>query len=230
MKLIDQNLLPYSCKKLKKNNEKIKIEKEEEENDKVYKRQIQKINDNFQLNRGGFIQMNDYNFNLHKQRNYFRQMLKKNKENNNQINNILKNLTKEEKIHLKYSKFKMNNILSTPKKDINVNEFILSNKNKELKRPESCAFLHIDPKFNLNTLKNQKLKLNEIADIYDKNLSKKNLLRINKKSLDLDLIKNKSLKKKIYSWNDFNTEGKYINLNLKKDTEQSMYKFFICIF
>jgi CRP-like cAMP-binding protein len=134
MKLIDENLLPYSCKKLKKNNEKIKIEKEEEENDKVYKRQIQKINDNFQLNRGGFIQMNDYNFNLHKQRNYFRQMLKKNKKNNNQINNILKNLTKEEKIHLKYTKFKMNNILSTPKKDINVNEFILSNKNKDYPR------------------------------------------------------------------------------------------------
>ena len=220
IKLVDENILPSSCRKLKKNNEKIKIEKEEEENDKVYKRHIQKINDNFQLNKGGFIQMNEYNLNLHKKRNYFKLMLKKNKKNHIQINNLLKNLTKEEKMILKYTKFKMNNILSTPKKDINFNEFITCNKNKELKRPESCAILHIDQKFNtLNTFKNQKLQLNDILDTYDidNNLSKKNLIKINKKCLNI--VKNKGMKKKIHSWNDFNTEVKYINL--KKDITNS---------
>ena len=218
IKLIDENILPYSCKRLKKKNIKINFEKEEEENDKVYKRHIQKINDNFELNSGGFIKMNDYNLNLHKQRNYFKKMLKTNQKNYYKIENILKSLAKEEKTHLKYTKFKMNNILSTPKKDINALEIIPTNKNKELKRPESCALLHISKR--LNPLQVQKVQINDIPDINNKenNLSKNNLFKINKKTLNV--IKNKSLKKKILAWNDFKTDDK---LDIKRNTISNNY-------
>ena len=218
IKLIDENILPYSCKRLKKKNIKIKFEKEEEENDKVYKRHIQKINDNFQLNSGGFIKMNDYNLNLHRQRNYFKKMLKTNQKNNYKIENILKGLAKEEKTHLKYTKFKMNTILSTPKKDINALEFVPTNKNKELKRPESCALLHISKR--LNPLQVQKVQINDMPDINNKenNLSKNNLFKINKKTLNV--IKNKSLKKKILAWNDFKTEDKF---DIKRNTISNNY-------
>jgi hypothetical protein len=49
-------------KKLKKNkNNFFDEEKEGEENDKIYKKKIQKIDDSFQLNYGGFIKNNEYN-------------------------------------------------------------------------------------------------------------------------------------------------------------------------
>ena len=88
IKLIDENILPLSCKKLKKCKSNKNYEREEEENDKVYKKNIQKIDDKFQLNKGGFIKMNDYNFNLYQQKTYFQKMLKNNQKKNYKIKEI----------------------------------------------------------------------------------------------------------------------------------------------
>ena len=208
IKLIDDSILPLSCKRLKKNKSTPFFEKEEEENDKVYKRHIQKINDNFQLNKGGFIKMNDYNFNLYQQKNYFEDKLKKNKKKNYIINKILRSLEKEEKLNLKYTEFKMNNIISSPKNKKIYND----NNNIKLKIQESGYFT-CDNNKNSN-LKYKNLKLNEF-DFNNKNqntiekennLAFNNLFKITKRTLNI--IKNKNQNKKKFSWKDFKTEVK----------------------
>jgi len=203
IKLIDENILPFSCKKFKKNN-KNKFEKEEEEeNDKVYRKLIQKINDNFQLNHGGFIKMNDYNFSLYQQKLHFKDLLKNNKKKIEKISKILKKLDKEERSKLRYTEFKVNNLILTPnknKKDSHIND---NNNNKKLKRPDSCISLNINKK--RKNFEYGKLKLSDI-DLNDQDnyLSSISLYKIRKKNLKL--IKNKSFKKKKLNWGDIKSE------------------------
>lgn len=203
IKLIDENILPFSCKKFKKNN-KNKFEKEEEEeNDKVYRKLIQKINDNFQLNHGGFIKMNDYNFNLYQQKLHFKDLLKNNKKKIEKISKILKKLDKEERSKLRYTEFKVNNLILTPNKNKKDNYINDNNNNKKLKRPDSCISLNINKK--RKNFEYGKLKLSDI-DLNDQDnyLSSISLYKIRKKNLKL--IKNKSFKKKKLNWGDIKSE------------------------
>jgi CRP-like cAMP-binding protein len=107
IKLIDETITPSSVKKLK-DNKKDKYEKKvEEENDKIYKRKIQKIDDSFQLNYGGFIKNNDFNYNLYQQKLYYKELLKQNKKKISNIEKFLKYLDIEEHSIQKYTEFKM---------------------------------------------------------------------------------------------------------------------------
>ena len=107
-RLIDENITPSSVKKLKKEKRELIFEKKnEEENDKIYKKNIQKIDDSFQLNYGGFIKNNEFNFNLYQKKEHFKELLKRNKRKIFQIEKFLKYLDEEEKSNLKYTEFKM---------------------------------------------------------------------------------------------------------------------------
>ena len=109
-KLIDENITPSSVKKLKKNKNKFfDEEKEGEENDKIYKKKIQKIDDSFQLNYGGFIKNNNYNYNLYQKKEHYKELLKNNKKKILQIEKFLKYLDSEEKLNLKFTEFKLKN-------------------------------------------------------------------------------------------------------------------------
>jgi CRP-like cAMP-binding protein len=202
IKLIDENILPFSCKKFKKNN-KNKFEKEEEEeNDKVYRKLIQKINENFQLNHGGFIKMNDYNFSLYQQKLHFKELLKNNRKKIDKIDKILKKLDKEERSKLKYTEFKVNNLILTPNK--NKQDIQINDSNKKLKRPDSCISLHINKKrknFGYGKLKLSNIDLNN----QDNYLSSISLYKANKKNFK-KLIKNKSFNKKKLNWGDIKSE------------------------
>ena len=205
IKLIDENILPFSCKKFKKNNNNNKFDKEEEEeNDKVYRKLIQKINDNFQLNHGGFIKMNDYNFSLYQQKLHFKELLKNNRKKIDKIDKILKKLDKEERSKLKYTEFKVNNLILTPNK--NRQDSQINDNNKKLKRPDSCISLHINKKRKNFGYGKLKLKLTDI-DLNDQDnyLSSFNLFKTTKKNLK-KLIKNKSFNKKKLNWGYIKSE------------------------
>ena len=202
IKLIDENILPFSCKKFKKNNKNKYEKEEEEENDKVYRKLIQKINDNFQLNHGGFIKMNDYNFSLYQQKLHFKDLLKNNRKKIDKIDKILKKLDKEERSKLKYTEFKVNNLILTPNK--NRQDSQINDNNKKLKRPDSCISLHINKKrhnFGYGKLKLSDIDLND----QDNYLSSINLYKISTKNLK-KLIKNKSFNKKKLNWGDIKSE------------------------
>ena len=207
IKLIDENILPSSCKKFKKHNNNKFEKEEEEENDKVYRKLIQKINDNFQLNHGGFIKMNDYNFNLYQQKLRFKELLKNNKKKIEKINKILIKLDKEERSKLKYTEFKVNNLILAPNKNRKENQ--INDNNKKLKRPDSCISLNINKK--RNNFEHGQLKLSDIdLNNQDNYLSSKNLFKISKKNSKL--IKNKSFNKKKFNWGDIKSE---IDINEK---------------
>ena len=108
MKIIDENITPSSVKKLNKNKKnKFKKKEPEEENDKIYKKNIQNIDNSFQLNCGGFIKNNEFNFNLYQKKEHFKELLKKNFKKIIHYDKYLKYLDLEEKSNLKYSEFKM---------------------------------------------------------------------------------------------------------------------------
>ena len=210
LKLIDETILPNSCKKLKKNFSDPNYVKddEEEETDKFYKRHIQKIQDNFQLNKGGFIKNNEYNFNLYQQKIYFEKMLIRNHKKNYEIKKFLKQLEQEEKSNLKYTEFKMNNLVLNSKENQNQKYFC----EPKLKRPESCFFSFNNTKGN--KLKFGNLKLNEIElnnndelCLSNNYLTKNNLFKINKRTLNV--IKNVNNKKRKLIWNNFEDKLKY---------------------
>ena len=108
MKIIDDNITPSSVKRLNKNKKNKFEEKEtDEENDKIYKKNIQKIDNSFQLNYGGFIKNNDFNYNLYQQKLYYKEFLKQNKKKISNIEKFLKYLDIEEHSVQKYTEFKM---------------------------------------------------------------------------------------------------------------------------
>ena len=201
IKLIDENILPFSCKKFKKKYNKKFEKEEEEENDKVYRKKIQKIDDNFQLNHGGFIKMNDYNFSLYQQKLHFKDLLKNNKKKIEKINKLLKKLDKEERSKLKYTQFKVNNLILTPNK--NKQNSQINDNNKKLKRPDSCISLYYNKK--RKNFGYSKLKLSDIdSNDQDNYSSAINLYKTRKRNLKL--IKNKSFNKKKLNWGDIKSE------------------------
>ena len=219
MKIIDDNITPSSVKKLNK-NKKNKFEKKEpeEENDKIYKKNIQKIDNSFQLNYGGFIKNNQFNFNLYQKKEHFKELLKNNKKKIIHYDKFLKYLDLEEKSNLKYSEFKMQeyknlvNQNNKSKKKGNITSRVASC--KLIKNKKYILPLDNKKDFNeINKIFNEKAKTTEVNShirknkkpkltwkFYDNNTrvllkseSKKIIDNLHLKSPEKEKIKNKDL-------------------------------------
>ena len=216
IKLIDDNVLPLSCQKFKKCKSDY-FNEEEEENDKVYKRNIQKINDSFQLNKGGFIKMNEYNLNIYKQKNYFEDMLKKNHKNNYKIKTFIKNLEKEKHLNLKCSELKMS------KSNLNLK----NNFNKKLKSSDSSS--KIENNMKLKNLNLDDINLNNNNNFYS-NIQNNHFInsKLSKNEKNtLSEIKNINHKKRKLNWDKLKTElisNKIKNMKLKNQSNLNQFK------
>ena len=118
----------------------INISINENENDKTYKKIIQKIDDKFDTNEGGFIKMNNFNMNLCKQKYFLKEQLKDSRRRDIKIFNFIKKYRKDGSSDLKCSAVKMKYLLSDESKKNNFLELILSKnkyKNKNKKKNNS---------------------------------------------------------------------------------------------
>ena len=199
MKLIDEIITPSSVQKLKKEKKNSFDEKSEEENDKTYKKNIQRINNSFQLNYGGFIKNNKYNYNLYQKKEKFKDLLKYNQKKILKIEKFLNELDKEEKLNLKYSSFKMQNCLSFDNKNKKSNIARIAslklNKSKSIKRLKS------------NNLGKENSKVNDDKNIID--LKKGNINKFKKPQL---------------LWKFFDTNIKPIK---KNESNKNVFTFFL---
>jgi len=150
IKYIDYNIIPYNCQKYKNNNKNIGA-LDTTENDNIFTKQIQKIEKKFDINEGGFIKMNEHNFNLHKQRNILKDQLKENHLKDQKIDSFVKKYEEAQRANLKYKKVRMvhsaKRTESENKKFINKNNSSIFSK----KRPMS-SYAH-GGKFNSAILK-----------------------------------------------------------------------------
>ena len=121
IKYIDNNVLPSSCQKYKdlsfenlKNNKNfydtLNISIDEDDNDERFKNVIHKIDEKFDVNEAGFIKMNDYNLELHKQKNIIKEQLRDNKRKEIKIENFINKYIDEQNAILKYSSVKLLNM------------------------------------------------------------------------------------------------------------------------
>ena len=199
MKLIDEIITPSSVQKLKKEKKNSFDKKSEEENDKTYKKNIQRINNSFQLNYGGFIKNNKYNYNLYQKKEKFKDLLKYNQKKILKIEKFLNDLDKEEKLNLKYSSFKMQNCLSFDNKNKKSNIARIAslklNKSKSIKRLKS------------NNLGKENSKVNDDKNIID--LKKGNINKFKKPQL---------------LWKFFDTNIKPIK---KNESNKNVFTFFL---
>ena len=217
-KLIDENITPSSVKKLKKNKNKFfDEEKEGEENDKIYKKKIKKIDDSFQLNYGGFIKNNNYNYNLYQKKEHYKELLKNNKKKILQIEKFLKYLDSEEKLNLKFTEFKLKN-----SKNLIYNYQSCKNKSNNITR-QSTNKLKKKSKNNIMRLfstksiyKNLKINIDSNSNTIDTNKIKKPKLTWKFVDSDKRLLRKKEDKNhdeiKIFSPKIFEEEK-----NKKKD-------------
>ena len=197
MKLIDESITPQSVKKLKKEKKNLVEKKVEEENDKIYKRNIKKIDDSFQLNYGGFIKNNQFNYNLYQKKEHFKDLLKNNKKKILKIEKFLKSLDIEEKMNLKYSAIKMQNFLN----------FENFNKNKKNDISKVSSFRLIKNKY--------------IRRFTSKNsIKEKSKINSDKKNFDEKIIKIKRFKKPKLYW-------KFVDINTKPIKKQESILYFI---
>ena len=102
LKFIDSNLLPESCQKYNKKNNKESYFFKEEENDDKYKKRIQKIDRMFDTNEGGFIKMNNYNMNLQKKKNELKDLIKENSRLDRKAYNYLSSFINEQNSKFKF--------------------------------------------------------------------------------------------------------------------------------
>ena len=102
MRFIDSNIIPPSCQKFHQRNHTVDYYYKDEENDDVYKRDIQKLDSMFQTNEGGFIRMNDYNMKLHKKKNALKELLKENLRKDRKTDIFLKTYVNAQNSKLKF--------------------------------------------------------------------------------------------------------------------------------
>ena len=163
IKYIDNNIIPPSCQKYKdmlslinnthninnielknqnihdsknSNNNYINLNITDNEDNKTYEKIIQTINDKFDKNEGGFINMNNFNINLCKKKYFLKEKIKNSKRNDNTINNFIRKYKEGNLNNLKNSSFKMNYLLNENTiKSTNLYESILS---KKLNNNQKC--------------------------------------------------------------------------------------------
>ena len=160
IKYIDNNIIPPSCQKYKdmsnlinNTNNNIELKNQNIQNSKIYNKNyinlnitdnednktyekiIQKIDDRFDKNEGGFIKMNNFNIYLCKKKYFLKEKIKNSKRNDITINNFIKKYKEVNLNNLKNSSFKMNYLLNEKTiKSTNLYESIISKKyNNNLK-------------------------------------------------------------------------------------------------
>ncbi len=162
LKYIDQSILPLGCQKFKKSRTSSDVIFSSIENDNIFINHIDKIENKFDTNEGGFIIMNESNMNLHKQRNIFRDQLKDNQLKDKKVDCFVRRYQKEKNEKLKYKGVRMIKSAVTRRRNestscdnSNNNFFYNSNFNKNFskidyfRRPESPQF-----KSNIINIKN----------------------------------------------------------------------------
>ena len=108
IKYIDCNVLPEACQKYSKKYIKGNNLFIEEENDKVYKKTIQNIDEKFDVNEGGFIKVNEFNMKLHQAKNSCKELLKENLIKDKKTDSFLKSYVSEQNSKLKFRGVKVN--------------------------------------------------------------------------------------------------------------------------
>jgi len=238
-KLIDENITPSSVKKLKKNkNNFFEEEKEGEENDKIYKKKIQKIDDSFQLNYGGFIKNNEYNYKLYQKKEHYKELLKNNKKKISQIEKFLKYLDSEEKLNLKFTEFKMKNnqnlIYNYQNNKTSHNSIKRQSTSKLIKKSKkiilrlfSTKSLYKNLKINVgsNTIETNKIKKPKLSWKFvdsDKRILRK---KEDNKQNEIKIIRPKIFEEEKNKKKDFNILYEKRSLSIDDDYKQ---KVFIC--
>ena len=136
IKYIDYNIIPFNCQKYKNNNKNIGSI-DINENDNIFTKQIQKIEKKFDINEGGFIKMNQHNYNLHKQRNVLKDQLKENHLKDQKIDSFVRKYEEAQRANLKYRKVRM---VHSAKRSESKNKKIINRNNSSIlskKRPMS---------------------------------------------------------------------------------------------
>ena len=251
IKYIDNNIIPPSCQKYKdmsnliNNNVELKSQNihksknynknyislniTDNEDNKTYDKIIQKIDDRFDKNEGGFIKMNNFNINLCKKKYYLKEKIKNSKRNDITIINFIKKYKEENLNNLKNSSFKMNYLLNEKTiKSANLYESILSkkynNNQKSFKNSYSKSELKTwnfprSPKSKLSTNKNlfnmnmnfsKKEKKNNRAQ--SSKITKKKY--INKLNEIFENYYKKKYLQKDYSKGDDNEDHKLVSIQL----------------
>ena len=251
IKYIDNNIIPPSCQKYKdmsnliNNNVELKSQNihksknynknyislniTDNEDNKTYDKIIQKIDDRFDKNEGGFIKMNNFNINLCKKKYYLKEKIKNSKRNDITIINFIKKYKEENLNNLKNSSFKMNYLLNEKTiKSANLYESILSkkynNNQKSFKNSNSKSELKTwnfprSPKSKLSTNKNlfnmnmnfsKKEKKNNRAQ--SSKITKKQY--INKLNEIFENYYKKKYLQKDYSKGDDNEDHKLVSIQL----------------
>ena len=251
IKYIDNNIIPPSCQKYKdmsnliNNNVELKSQNihksknfnknyinlniTDNEDNKTYDKIIQKIDDRFDKNEGGFIKMNNFNINLCKKKYYLKEKIKNSKRNDITIINFIKKYKEENLNNLKNSSFKMNYLLNEKTiKSANLYESILSkkynNNQKSFKNSYSKSELKTwnfprSPKSKLSTNKNlfnmnmnfsKKEKKNNRAQ--SSKITKKQY--INKLNEIFENYYKKKYLQKDYSKGDDNEDHKLVSIQL----------------
>ena len=206
------------------------------ENDKTYKKIIQKIDDKFDTNEGGFIKMNNFNMNLCKQKYFLKEQLKDSRRRDIKIFNFIKKYRKECSNDLKCSAVKMNYLLSDESKKNNYFELILSknkynNKNKKKNNsksefkiwhfpsPRKKSHLNINTNFFNFLIKNKKNKHKKIqsAKITKRQYQK----RLNEIFED---YYNKTYLRKDYSKKEDTEDHKLVSIQLLREDGWQKYK------
>ena len=238
-KLIDENITPSSVKKLKKNKNKFfDEEKEGEENDKIYKKKIQKIDDSFQLNYGGFIKNNNYNYNLYQKKEHYKELLKNNKKKILQIEKFLKYLDSEEKLNLKFTEFKLKNsknlIYNYKSSKNTINNITRQSTNKLKKKSKKNIMrlfstksiyknLKINVDSNLNTIDTNKVKKPKLTWKFvdsDKRLLRK---KEDKKHDEIKIFKPKIFEEEKNKKKDLNILYEKRSLSIDDDYKQKVF-------
>ena len=238
-KLIDENITPSSVKKLKKNKNKFfDEEKEGEENDKIYKKKIQKIDDSFQLNYGGFIKNNNYNYNLYQKKEHYKELLKNNKKKILQIEKFLKYLDSEEKLNLKFTEFKLKNsknlIYNYKSSKNTINNITRQSTNKLKKKSKKNIMrlfstksiyknLKINVDSNLNNIDTNKVKKPKLTWKFvdsDKRLLRK---KEDKKHDEIKIFKPKIFEEEKNKKKDLNILYEKRSLSIDDDYKQKVF-------
>ena len=234
MKLIDENITPSSVKKLKKNKKYFFYDKKEgEENDKIYKKNIQKIDDSFQLNYGGFIKNNKFNFNLYQKKQHLKELLKSNKKKIFEIEKFLKYLADEEKLNLKFIEFKMNKNPENKNKNNKISHSSsksIKNNNQNIRRLFSTKSIYNNLKLTLDS-NNTDIKKNTIQKFKKSKLTwkfvntdtrKLKIKEENKNELNINFFspKKEEEKNKKKNYNIFDEKR---SLSIDDDYKQKVY-------
>ena len=235
MKLIDENITPSSVKKLKKNKKYFFYDKKEgEENDKIYKKNIQKIDDSFQLNYGGFIKNNKFNFNLYQKKQHLKELLKSNKKKIFEIEKFLKYLADEEKLNLKFIEFKMNKNPENKNKNNTISHSSsksIKNNNQNIRRLFSTKSIYNNLKLTLDS-NNTDIKKNTIQKFKKSKLTwkfvntdtrKLKIKEENKNELNINFFSPKKEEEKNKKKNYNNIFDEKRSLSIDDDYKQKVY-------